>query len=109
MEHIFNHALPTRSAQKNNGTEGMTLPNANQTTVKTVKVEEDQRIWDWTEYLPQTPHIQFFRSVNWSATLVGPIDDWDPVLRQATYQLMADSRPATLYWYSYPKRHVTCP
>jgi hypothetical protein len=25
--------------------------------------------------------------------------DWSDALRQATYQIMADSRPATLYWY----------
>ncbi|KAF2430030.1 hypothetical protein EJ08DRAFT_697823 [Tothia fuscella] len=77
---------------------GDRLPNG--THLPEVKLVEDQ-IWDWTEQLPQTDHVQFFRSVNWENTLIGPLDEWPPCLRQATYQVMADTRPATLYWGSF--------
>lgn len=53
---------------------------------------------DWTQHLPSTEHVQFLKSVDWSKTHVGPIAKWPSALRQATYQLIADSRPATLYW-----------
>jgi hypothetical protein len=53
---------------------------------------------DWTQFLPDTEHVRFLKSVDWSKTDVGPIADWPNALRQATYQVIADSRPATLYW-----------
>jgi hypothetical protein len=55
--------------------------------------------WDWTEALCDNDHVRFMKSVNWAETSLGPMRDWPPVLRQATYQVIADSRPATLYWY----------
>jgi hypothetical protein len=55
--------------------------------------------WDWTRVLPDTEHVRFLRSVDWSKTHLGPMTDWPGALRQATYQVIADSRPATLYWY----------
>jgi hypothetical protein len=58
------------------------------------------KIWDWTEALPNVDHVRFMKSVNWAATSLGPMQNWPPVLRQATYQVIADSRPATLYWYA---------
>jgi hypothetical protein len=54
--------------------------------------------WDWTEALPDNGHVRFLKSVKWSDTLLGSIHGWPPVLRQAVYQVIADSRPATLYW-----------
>jgi hypothetical protein len=55
--------------------------------------------WDWTRFLPDTEHVRFLKSIDWSKTHVGPIADWPGALRQAIYQVIADSRPATLYWY----------
>ncbi|KAF2670055.1 putative histidine kinase HHK15p [Microthyrium microscopicum] len=52
----------------------------------------------WTRFLPDTDHIRFIKSVDWSKTHVGPIENWPPGLRQSFYQVIADSRPATLYW-----------
>ncbi|KAE9965699.1 hypothetical protein EG328_009480 [Venturia inaequalis] len=54
--------------------------------------------WDWTEVLPDTKHIRLFRSVDWARTRLGPLPSWDHTLRQSTYQVLADSRPACLYW-----------
>jgi hypothetical protein len=54
--------------------------------------------WDWTEALPDSEHVNFLKSVEWANTPLGPMENWPPVLRQATYQVIADSRPATLYW-----------
>ncbi|KAH8647404.1 hypothetical protein BX600DRAFT_153472 [Xylariales sp. PMI_506] len=54
--------------------------------------------WDWTLALPDMEHVRFLKSVDWSKTHIGPIADWSSALRQATYQVIADSRPATLYW-----------
>jgi hypothetical protein len=69
----------------------------------TSKIENGSRLtnykWNWTEALPDTDHVRFFKSLDWSTTLVGAIADWSSALRQATYQVMADTRPATLYWY----------
>lgn len=55
--------------------------------------------WDWTEVLPDSEHIRLFRSIDWSSTRLGPLQSWDQTLRQSTYQVLADSRPACLYWY----------
>jgi hypothetical protein len=55
--------------------------------------------WDWTSVLPDTDHVRFFRSWDWGSTRLGPLQDFSPTLRQAVYQVLADSRPACLYWY----------
>jgi hypothetical protein len=64
--------------------------------------------WDWTQVLPDTEHVRFLKSVDWSKTYVGPITAWPPALRQATYQVIADSRPATLYWYDGCRSVMVC-
>ncbi|KAF1998990.1 hypothetical protein P154DRAFT_523613 [Amniculicola lignicola CBS 123094] len=53
---------------------------------------------DWTLDLPQTPHVQFFRNVDWAATDLGPTATWSTALRMYTHMVMSDSRAATLYW-----------
>ena len=52
----------------------------------------------WTKLLPSSPHIQFFMSVDWSATVLGPLESWSYHLRQMTVLLMSDPRPAAMYW-----------
>src|ERR1700712_2228985 len=56
--------------------------------------------WDWTEVLPDTEHITLFKSIDWSSTRLGPLQSWSHTLRQSTYQVLADTRPACLYWYN---------
>jgi signal transduction histidine kinase/CheY-like chemotaxis protein len=65
-----------------------------------IEIEDKIRpSWNWTQALPDNEHVRFLKSVDWSKTHVGRIADWPPALRQATYQVIADTRPATLYWY----------
>ena len=52
----------------------------------------------WTDSLPESPHTQFFRRTNWSATSLGRLSSWPELLRHMTRFLMADSRAACLFW-----------
>lgn len=53
---------------------------------------------DWTDDLPDTDQVRFFKSTNWSASLLGPVHTWNTALRLHTHSVLADSRPACLYW-----------
>ncbi|KAF2736302.1 hypothetical protein EJ04DRAFT_562548 [Polyplosphaeria fusca] len=53
---------------------------------------------DWTNTLPQTDHVRFFRSVDWAATKLGPYLDWSPALRVFVRMLFADTRAAVIWW-----------
>lgn len=52
----------------------------------------------WYSKLPQTDHINFFKTTDWSKTLLGPLSTWNFALRIHIFTLFADSRPACLYW-----------
>jgi hypothetical protein len=52
----------------------------------------------WIEGLPSTEHISLFRSTNWAATPLGPLSKWNIILRIYTYNVMADSQAAVIYW-----------
>lgn len=56
------------------------------------------RAVDWTNFLPLTTHVNLFKSKNWSATSLGPLESWSQMLRQMTHFVMSDPRPATLFW-----------
>ncbi|MCJ1471988.1 hypothetical protein MMC13_000632 [Lambiella insularis] len=56
------------------------------------------RLADWTNFLPLTSHVQFFRDTDWSATSLGPLESWSQELRQMTHFLMSDPRPASMFW-----------
>lgn len=53
----------------------------------------------WVDDLPMSEHVQFFKSTDWSATALGPLETWTVCLRQMTRLLMADSRAVCLFWY----------
>ena len=53
----------------------------------------------WVDQLPMSEHTQFFKSMDWSATALGPLETWSDSLRQMTRLLMSDSRAAALFWY----------
>ena len=53
----------------------------------------------WVNQLPASEHTQFFKSTDWSATALGPLETWSDSLRQMTRLLMSDSRAAALFWY----------
>ena len=65
----------------------------------------DNKERDWTADLPQTDHIRFFRNTDWSKTSLGPLEDWHATLRTFTTFVLADSRPACLWWG--PTSHLT--
>lgn len=52
----------------------------------------------WTNILPPGEYTDFFRAIDWSQTPLGPLSSWSPHLRQMTCFLMADSRPASMFW-----------
>lgn len=54
---------------------------------------------DWTEDLPKTDHVRFFREIDWSKSSLGPLNTWSPTLRLFTGFVLADSRAACLWWY----------
>jgi hypothetical protein len=53
---------------------------------------------DWTAHLPDSDHVRFFRNTAWTRTGLGPLQDWSPTLRLFTGFVLADSRPACLWW-----------
>ena len=66
--------------------------------------KEDEKIQadvcsTWVDHLPMNEHVQFFKSKDWSATALGPLETWSACLRQMTGFLMSDSRAACIFWY----------
>ena len=57
--------------------------------------------FDWTR-LPISPslpsHVHFARSVDWSSTGLGPIEEWSADLRGMCNLIMASPHPAAMYW-----------
>ncbi|MCJ1361870.1 hypothetical protein MMC16_000970 [Acarospora aff. strigata] len=57
--------------------------------------------FDWTR-MPPSPalpkHIQFFLSVDWASTGLGPIEQWSSSLRAMSNLVMASPHPAAMYW-----------
>lgn len=52
----------------------------------------------WTDILPKTEHVDFFKSTNWVATPSGSLDTWSPEMRFATNMVFSDNRPAVVCW-----------
>ncbi|KAH4411045.1 hypothetical protein HBH99_070380 [Parastagonospora nodorum] len=55
-------------------------------------------IHDWTESLPKTDHVRFFKTVDWTQTVLGETQQWSVALRMYTQMVMSDTRAACLYW-----------
>jgi hypothetical protein len=55
---------------------------------------------NWTQNIPYSDHVQFFRSVDWSSTPLGDLSKWPTALRLHCFTLFADSRPSCIYWYA---------
>lgn len=43
-------------------------------------------------------HIEFFLAFDWASTELGPIESWSTELRHMCNLLLADPRPAAMYW-----------
>lgn len=52
----------------------------------------------WTDKLPQTEHVDFLMSRDWGSTSLGPMRSWPVCLQLMTLKMLADPRPANLYW-----------
>lgn len=52
----------------------------------------------WTDVLPNTKHVEFLKSRDWSATSLGPMRDWPTPLRLMTLKIMSDPCSVNLYW-----------
>jgi hypothetical protein len=53
---------------------------------------------DWHTSLPDTAHVRFFKSVDWTKSVLGPIQSWCVSLRLHTFTLFADSQASCVYW-----------
>ncbi|KIW86788.1 uncharacterized protein Z519_12574 [Cladophialophora bantiana CBS 173.52] len=62
---------------------------------------DEKGYFDWTR-LPMSPslpaHIRFARGIDWSATSLGPIQDWSVELRGMCNLIMASPHPSAMYW-----------
>ena len=57
--------------------------------------------YDWTamsdvSHLPK--HIQWIKGISWSKTSLGPMEFWEPELRQVVNLIMSIPFPAAMYW-----------
>ncbi|KAF7191585.1 hypothetical protein HII31_07087, partial [Pseudocercospora fuligena] len=43
-------------------------------------------------------HVHFFQQLDWSATRLGPLSTWSPILRRWVNFIMTDPRGSTLWW-----------
>lgn len=63
--------------------------------------QPEKSIFDWTR-IPITDsvpeHIRFARSVDWTATPLGPIEEWPADLRAMSNLVMGSPHPAAMYW-----------
>lgn len=62
---------------------------------------EEEASFDWTRIAitkDMPPHIAFARSVDWSLTPLGPIENWSSDLRLMSNLVMASPHPAAMYW-----------
>ncbi|KAI8933831.1 hypothetical protein NX059_009533 [Plenodomus lindquistii] len=60
---------------------------------------------DWTLDLPRTDHIRLFRETDWTKSTLGATEHWSLNLRLFTRFVLADSKPACLWWG--PVEHLT--
>jgi hypothetical protein len=43
-------------------------------------------------------HVQYFGSIDWARTSLGPIDRWSPQLGSAVNTVLMDLHPSVLFW-----------
>ncbi|KAF1937639.1 hypothetical protein EJ02DRAFT_458538 [Clathrospora elynae] len=63
-----------------------------------LSVSSDDYDDDWTAALPQSDHVRFFRSTDWSRTSLGPLKSWSATLRLFVSYVLADSKAVCLWW-----------
>ena len=70
----------------------------------------DKASFDWTRIplssdLPE--HIRFIRDINWAATSLGPVSEWNSDLRSMCNLIMASPHPSAMYWGTSTLRSTT--
>ncbi|KAI5247613.1 hypothetical protein E4T42_05902 [Aureobasidium subglaciale] len=60
---------------------------------------EDMAV-DWlkSRHLTSDPWMQFLAKHDWSKTAAGPMQTWDPYLRQSYSTILSSTEPRVLYW-----------
>jgi len=53
---------------------------------------------DWTAHLPQTDHVRFLKSIDWTTKGLGPMRDWPTTLRVHVQAMLIDIRSICIYW-----------
>lgn len=64
-----------------------------------IKTENPLQADNWADYIPTTDHVRFFRETDWEKTPMGRLQEWETALRLQVFMVLADSRPACLYWF----------
>jgi hypothetical protein len=54
---------------------------------------------NWTDEILPTEHNAFLINTDWTSTELGPIEKWPAPLRLMIRKMLADPRPANLYWW----------
>jgi hypothetical protein len=90
--------MPSPPASEDEGQSVYLLENTANNHIPIATDSNNLQREDWTKNLPSTEHIQFFRSVDWSSSLLGSLEKWPTALRLRVFTLFADSRPWCIYW-----------
>ncbi|KAJ4984546.1 hsp90-like protein [Stagonosporopsis vannaccii] len=54
----------------------------------------------WTDAFPASAHTEVLLNIDWESTSLGPLHTWNRPMQLYTQMLLADPRPATIYWGS---------
>ncbi|KAI8956530.1 hypothetical protein F5Y11DRAFT_353583 [Daldinia sp. FL1419] len=61
--------------------------------------EDGDQGWTPPDFmLDQESFVHVINTLDWSATPLGPLSLWPPLLQQTFNQVLADSRPIVIYW-----------
>ena len=92
-------ALPDRPAGSQKDCQGLDNASRDSRAYEEKEKRQAGAYPTWVDDLPTSEHIQIFKSIDWSATALGPLGTWSDCLRQMTRLLMSDCRAASMYWY----------
>lgn len=104
--------VPGKSAQEENATAALNLVpmemdadsdrrHPDDFTNQVLQSQPARDSFDWTKivYTDSLPeHIKFARSVDWSSTSLGAIEEWPHDLRLMANMIMGSPHPSSMYW-----------
>jgi hypothetical protein len=74
------------------------FPTAQETKVRATMPPGSYDILLGNPLVEQSAHIQFFLAFDWASTELGPTESWSLGLRRMANILLADPRPAAMFW-----------